>query len=114
MMASLQVVAATIAAGETLSDVVDMTTKSLVMIVMPGEWTQSGGLTFQVSVDGTDFHDLFHSTTGEVFLTVSPGSAVIVPKEIGDSFNFLKLRSGPSRQPVPQPADRQFTLAVSQ
>ena len=78
---------------------------------MPPEWT-GALLTFAMSDDGATFHDLVGFDGHEVAINVVPGTAVIVPPAIARAIPFLKLRSGTKDQPVPQEADRQFTVTT--
>ena len=70
----------TIPAGQSLSEGVDVSGSRILRIVMPDDWT-SAPLTFQLSPDNAEWHDLFHiqSTTSAfvpfevVVPTVHPG-----------------------------------------
>jgi hypothetical protein len=75
-------------------------------------------LSFCTSPDNTVFHDLYHTiaetyATNEVIIpAVTPNSAVVMPTGSGDSFNWVKLRSGNHAAPVVQSADRVFQIIV--
>jgi hypothetical protein len=95
---------ATIAAGESISSVIDCSAGRPTMIFLPDQWTPAH-LTFQVSVDdgGTTFNDLFTSDGAEVIRNVVAGTAVPLPLEWAPVL-FLRLRSGSRDAPVPQDA----------
>jgi hypothetical protein len=103
----------TIAAGASLSDAIDCTGRKLVRLIGPaGGWTPAM-ITFQSSHDNILFNNLFDSATGlEVAKEMSGdnnGYIFVDPMY----FNWIKIRSGYSRQPILQVAQRIFTLAVS-
>jgi hypothetical protein len=56
---------ATIASSSSLSDVLDLFGTTLSGFVMPASWT-SANITFQASVDGTNFFDLYDQFGVEV------------------------------------------------
>lgn len=81
---------------------------------MPLVWT-GANLSFQISTDGVDYNDLYHSHGREVVIPVVPGAAVVVTY-LGDvlkAFAHLKMRSGTRRWPVPQEDRRQFAVAIN-
>ena len=110
---------ATIPAGQSVSNAVDCSSGKVVRIIMPPSWTGAASLTFCTSPDNTAFHDLYHTiaetyATNEVIIpTVTPNSAVVMPTGSGDSFNWVKIRSGNHAAPVVQAADRVFQIIVN-
>jgi hypothetical protein len=101
-----------IAAGEALSNEIDCSGGMLVRITMPAAWSRAE-LTFQISSDGVFYNDLCGLDGFEVVVpNVVPGSAVVVPSDVGRAVGWLKLRSGTSDRPVPQPEDRLFAVAI--
>lgn len=104
----------TIPAGEALSEGIDCSAGQLVRITMPKSSWSRAPLTFQISTDGALYNDLFGLDGYEVTLaSVEPGAAVIVPHGIGIAVGWLKLRSGTRDNPVPQPEDREFAVALA-
>src|SRR4249919_2002135 len=92
-----------IAAGESLSDSIDCSAGELVRLTMPGAWTGTAPLTFQISTDGVFYNDLFTLDGHEITLpVVVPGAAVIVPTDVGRAIAFIKFRSGTRAAPVVQ------------
>ena len=101
----------TIAAGEALSDVVDVSAGALVRLTMPVDWT-AADLTFQISSDGEFFNDLYDHNGGEVTCVCTPGVGIIFPGDFMLGVAFLRFRSGTSQNPQPQPEERAFSVAV--
>jgi hypothetical protein len=102
----------TIAAGQSLSDVVDCTTGTLIRIHMPVDWTAGAVLTFQSSADNTVFRDLFDHMGNEHTMNVVKGVAVLVPIERYRRLAYLKFRSGPRAAPLVQAQQRRFGLVL--
>jgi len=101
-----------IAAGESLSEPLDVQAGQMVRITMPGEWTEAP-LTFQFSTDGQFFNDMFGLDGFEVQVpVVVPGSGVIVPGDVGRAMNYIKFRSGTRGNPIPQEKETWFAVAV--
>lgn len=101
-----------ILAGQSLSDGLDCTAGPLIRITMPPEWTPAN-MTFQLSSDGNGYNDLVDIMGKEIIIPVVPGTAVLLPSGLlGSSTQFIKVRSGPRSNPVPQEADRDFAVAV--
>jgi hypothetical protein len=97
---------ATISAGTALSSAVDLGGAVMLALVIPSGWT-AAGLTFQASVDGVTYGDVFDDANTEVTV---PSAAVVAGRVIvpaGELENlaplrWIKLRSGPSSLPVNQ------------
>jgi hypothetical protein len=115
---SLQAVSFTLHAGQSVSDAVDCTGSDAVRLIMPDGWTGSAPITFQLSPDGTSYHNLYHFVpdqmlTYEVTLPRPvPGSVLTFPTGLGLKPDWVKIRSGTAGIPVPQEADRTFTLVL--
>jgi hypothetical protein len=107
-------VTATIPAGESLSNGVDISSGQLVRLYVPDQWLSSV-LTFQVSSDGiVPYRNVFLHDGMELRMeVVSPGSAILVPELMGKGLAFIKLRSGTYERPVIQPLARAFQLILS-
>ncbi|WP_156680260.1 hypothetical protein [Sphingomonas profundi] len=107
------VATATIAAGTSLSPVVDLAGERLHRIVVPAGWT-AAAISFQSSSSGTTFADLF-DVSGEVTLStsiVAGGRAIVVDPAVFLGVRYLRLRSGTSAGAVNQAADRALTLVT--
>src|SRR5262245_19751633 len=111
-MAQLNVISATIPAGESLSNDIDCTGGALVSLTMPAQWDPDSNMTFQVSNDGVNFHDMADFNGNESMLGVTANTTVLVPEMWAHSVAWIKLRSGRSGAPIPQLATRTFTLAL--
>ena len=109
------VVAVTIESGQSLSSVARLRSENLTQlctptaILMPSAWT-TAGLTFQVSVDGTTFFNLYDDSGAEVSVSTAANRAVYIPAAYFWGMRFLKVRSGTAAAPVNQGAAR--TLQV--
>jgi len=102
----------TIAAGESLSNAVDVTAGAMVRITMPPEWTEAP-ITFQFSTDGLFFNEMCNLDGFAVTIeNIWPGSGVIVPEHIGRAVAHIKFRSGTAGNPVPQEGERWFAVAI--
>lgn len=103
---------AAIANGESLSAGINLQGGRLVGILMPGTWT-AADLTFQSSLDGSTFADLYDDEGNEVTV-VADASQFIVPlapaKFLGA--RYLKVRSGTSGTPVNQGGARTIQLVM--
>jgi hypothetical protein len=97
----------TISNGTALSPAV-LAAGKLTGIQMPAAWT-AADITFQGSVDGVTFYDMFDSTGTEVDLTVAASRYVAINPPIEVS-PYIKVRSGTTGTPVNQAADRQVIL----
>lgn len=101
----------TIANGASLSGIVDLGSNDLVGIIMPSAWT-AANLTFQFSIDGTNFYDAY-SATAELSSTAAAASRMISINAANyDMGRYIKIRSGTSATPVNQAADRILTLII--
>jgi hypothetical protein len=101
----------TIANGASLSGTVDLGSNDLVGIIMPSAWT-AASLTFQFSIDGTNFYDAY-SATAELSSTAAAASRMISINAANyDMGRYIKIRSGTSATPVNQAADRILTLII--
>lgn len=104
-------VAGTINSAASLSGTITLPGE-LVGILMPAAWT-TANLTFQGSIDGTNFFDLYDDLGVEVTAQVA-GSRFI---GISNSSPFrglrsIRIRSGSSATPVNQASARNLTVAV--
>ena len=100
---------ATIANTASLSDAMDLSGTTLAGYIMPASWT-SANMTFQVSVDGTNFHNFYDQFGNEVSHTVSTSRFVALNPSDMASVRYIKFRSGTNGTPVAQGADRLITL----
>jgi hypothetical protein len=110
-------VIATIPAGQSLSNAVNVAAATSLYIITPAQWTPAN-LTFQFSMDGTNFFDLFGGLNDvtEVMMGMSGRLGAIssldvtnLPKNVGS----LKLRSGSRDFPIAQEQDAQFSVVLS-
>lgn len=102
----------TIAAGESLSDAVDVSAGTLLRITTPAGWTPAN-LTFQISTDGVFFNDVYDPSGRELVIVCDAARGIIIRDlEAVLSAAFLKFRSGSASHPVPQDAEREFACVI--
>jgi hypothetical protein len=111
-MAKPQPLQATIPAGQALSSSIDLTSQSVVMLIVPDDWSPAN-VTFQVSMDNVLFHDLFDAMGNEILRPICVGSAVQVDPTFTQYVNYFKIRSGPRNNPIPQSADRVWMFVTT-
>lgn len=102
---------AVIANGASLSNAVQVGKNYTIGIVMPT--IDVGVITFQVSMDGVTFVELFKAdgSTAVSIPSSTGGKAVDTPPELNGKYNFIKLRTGTVGVPVVQTAQRTFQVA---
>ena len=97
----------------TITASIDLATQRLHRIIMPGTWT-AAPLTFQSSVDGSTWNDLYTEfgeyTIGSGVAGASRSIVVDYPAFFG--VRYLKIRSGTAASPVNQAASRSLTLVT--
>jgi hypothetical protein len=101
----------TIPAGASLSSVLDLMAVRLTQLMAPDAWTPAN-VSFQVSADALTFADLYDETGAEVIRAMGAGRAVAIDPALTAAALYLKVRSGPSENPVAQDADRIFACVT--
>lgn len=106
-MNKLTIQQATIANGASLSAAIELGVvgAALVGIEMPAAWT-AANLTFQASVDGTNFNNLYDKDGNEVTVTASTSRYIGLIPSLFAGFRAMKIRSGTSGAAVNQGGDR--------
>ncbi|HLG99835.1 MAG TPA: hypothetical protein VKX49_26230 [Bryobacteraceae bacterium] len=116
---------ATIAGGQSLSGTVLLGDGDLVSIQMPQAWT-AAALTFQGSVDGVSFFELFDGSGNEIEIPAAAATAgnriqmSVSAASMGSPVTYIdfrgcpyiKVRSGTAAAPVNQAASCVLTLVV--
>jgi hypothetical protein len=105
-----------IAAGASLSASINLGEGNLASLIMPAAWT-AAILTFQGSIDGVNFYDLFDEAGNEIQYTAAAMALLVgkmVPVDAYDSAacNYIKLRSGTSASAVNQTVARTFGIVT--
>jgi len=100
-----------IEAGQSLSNGIDCSAGTIVRLTTPRNWDLAN-LSFQVSNDGITYNDLYLPTTGEVIIPCGPARALNIDPTRWPSAVFLKVRSGSSKEPIVQSAQRKFETTV--
>jgi len=100
-----------IANGASLSGAIDLGVGRLFGIAMdPTAWT-AAALTFQVSVDGVNYFNLFDNTGTEINWTVLAQQFITAASPVEwQGIRWLKVRSGTSAAPINQGAARSLTI----
>jgi hypothetical protein len=105
---------ATIAVGATgLSQAILLGGKRICGVIMPAAWT-AANLTFQGSVDGTTFFDMYDEAGAEISITAAASRYIgcdALALELS-GVEYLKVRSGTTGTPVNQAAAREVLLAL--
>jgi len=101
----------TIPAGQSLSSPLDLTTGSLALLMSPDAWDPAN-VSFQISEDNVTFRDLYDRDGVQVLRPMGAARASIVDQSLSTAALYLKIRSGPSENPVEQEADRTFVCVV--
>lgn len=114
---------ATIANGSSLSGEIDLNHirsaaegaggdgVHLAAIQMPSAWT-AANITFQGSVDGSIYYDLYDQYGTEVLVTAAASRVILLDLSMFAGINFVKLRSGTTGTAVNQAADRAIVLGL--
>lgn len=102
-----------IPAGNSISDAVDLTTREPIALICPAAWDVAK-LSFQCSLDGSNFYDVSHVLTDQVVtMPIVPGHWVPLDTRIfPPNAIWLKLRSGHPVEPIAQSDDRLFLVVV--
>lgn len=99
-----------IANGQSLSNIIDFGLARPFAIQMPAAWT-AANLTFQASIDGVTFADLYDDAGVEVLLTATASHVIIMPPSKFIGLRWLKVRSGTAGVAVAQGAERVLLMA---
>ena len=113
-MATLNKIEVTIAAGQFLSNTVELADNYVVGLIMPPQWTPAR-VTILSAVDDINFFDLFRfgedgTTPTEIKFNVAPNSILAIDPNTMLMARYLKLRSGTRDEEVPQEAARVFSV----
>jgi hypothetical protein len=110
-MAVLVLDGPTIMAGQSLSNVLNVSSGGIYRIMMPPVWTTTAPITFQLSYDGVEFYNVLDRAGQEVVMGCQAQS--VVP--IGEYLFYIhsvKIRSGTIRKPVVQEQDATFKVVL--
>jgi hypothetical protein len=104
----------TIAAGESLSDGVDVSGGTVIRITTPGpeEWVKAN-MTFQVSSDGVYYSDAFNDKGEEIMVPGIPHWCTVFVSGLHlDHIGHVKVRSGTRANPVVQPKECKMAITL--
>lgn len=103
---------AAIANNASLSGAVDLQDNPLVAVLIPSAWT-TADITFQASVDGTNYYNVYNMSGDEYTITVGGTSRLIVLSPLEFQWaRYVKIRSGTAGTPVAQGGARTLTVVV--
>lgn len=100
---------ATIANGQSLSGAVNLGNRVVVGLLMPATWT-AADLTFQASIDGTTYADMYDIGGNEVTAVADASQYIAISPSLWAGALFLKVRSGTTGTPVNQGGARDIVL----
>lgn len=101
----------TIANNASLSDASeDLHGVFCLAVVMPGTWT-AASLTFQASIDGVTFTDMYYDGA-EYAVVVAASQYVVLDAKDFVGIRYLKIRSGTTGSPVNQGGARTLTVVT--
>jgi len=112
-MSQITNLSVTIANGAALSNAAKLNGATLLGIEMSAAWT-AATLTFQHSINGTNFFDMYDGSGTEVALTVVAAHYVFLPPANWSGIVYLKVRSGTGGTPVNQGAERILKLVCKE
>jgi hypothetical protein len=102
---------AVIANGASLSAAVEIGKTWVTGLILPAAWT-AASLTFQGSVDGTNFYNLYDTDGTEVTSQAAVDRFVRLDSADWSKFSHIKIRSGTSGTPVNQGAARTIKITT--
>ena len=102
---------ATIGNGASLSDALALHGNQVAVIEMPTTWT-AAVLTFQSSVDGTNYFNLYDDAGNEVVVEADATRRIHVDVSALSQHKYIKLRSGTSAVAVNQGGARTIYVEV--
>ena len=102
---------ATLANAASLSDAIDLNGTTMVGYIIPAAWT-AADITFQVSVDGTNFNNLYNQFGNEVKHIVAASRFIVLTPSDMAGVRYIKFRSGTNITPVAQGAQRLINLVT--
>lgn len=103
--------AANIANGASLSAAVNIGEKVAIGILMPAAW-DAANMTFQGSVDGASFSNVYDSSGNELTVTAAASRYIYLDPTVFVGLNQIKVRSGTNATPVVQTAARALTIVT--
>ena len=112
MAGVIRTATATIPAGQSESNSIDLTSALVTMLIAPDDWN-AGPISFLTSVDNSNFYSLFDRSGAEVNFRFVRGVAMPVEPEMTRSTVYLKIRSGTAKLPIVQDAARSFLLVLT-
>lgn len=101
----------TIANGQSLSGAVDLSSYTLVGLVMPAAWT-AAAITFQGSVDNVNFFDVCDQNAEINVGAAAANKYILLSPATFVGLRYLKIQSGTNAVPVNQGQQTTITLVL--
>lgn len=102
----------TIASGTAVSGAAQVNGQMIDGLILPAAWT-AADITFQVSLDGITYSDLFDGYGNQVAIAAVASRAIALPIGLLRAWDYVKLRSaavGVPATPENQAADRAIVV----
>jgi hypothetical protein len=99
-------------AATGLSDAAQLYGNTLCAIEMSTAVWTNAAITFQVSLDGTTYRDLYDTGGTEISHTTTASRTIYFDPAPFQGFNWVKLRSGTSATPVAQDPTKTVKLGL--
>ena len=80
-------------------------------MLLPSGWT-AADVTFQGTVDNTNWKDLYNANGGQIGVTGVPDKIIVLPPAVFSAISSFKIRSGTNETPVAQGANRDIYLLL--
>lgn len=102
-----------IASGQALSAAIVIDGKASALQI-PAAWT-AAAITFQGSIDGTTFGDIYDGATERTFASAQVVAGRMLALNMADwlGFKAIRIRSGTAASPVNQAAARTLTVGLA-
>ena len=81
----------TIAAGDSLSDILNVSSGGIYRVMMPPVWAAPALITFQLSYNGIDFYNVYNREGNEEYMKCVRGSVVPIGEYL---FTYTHCVSG--------------------
>lgn len=102
---------ARIASGSSLSGAIEIGNAVVAGIQMPSGW-DAAALSFQGSMDGSTYYDMYDNTGAERSISVAASRVITFDPTMFLGVKFIKVRSGLTAAAVNQTADRSIVLGL--
>ena len=99
----------TITSGTSVSTTLDLKSRPIVGVALPSSWT-TADITFQVSFDGTTWHDVYSIWGDELIVPAAASRYITFSTYESLGARYIRVRSGTAASAVNQAADRTLRI----